>query len=78
MGHAVELLARIYASKDTMFIRAVNAALQAFCEAVDQKHADQHKSRLIDKLNARLESVEKQLQEKTTVKQTRIKDKPRG
>ena len=39
-GAAVEMLAKIYSSDDTLLIGTINASIRAFCEAIDRKQRE--------------------------------------
>jgi hypothetical protein len=61
-GAAVEMLAKIYSSKDQLLIRTINANIRAFCEAIDHKHRDQSSTKELADLKKRLSMIEKKLQ----------------
>jgi hypothetical protein len=60
-GAAVEMLAKIYSSKDQLLIGTINANIRAFCEAIDRGQREQRSSKALADLKKRLASVEKQL-----------------
>jgi hypothetical protein len=60
-GAAVEMLARIYSSKDQLMINTINANIRAFCEAIDHKQHDQSTTKELINLKNRLATIEKQL-----------------
>lgn len=69
-GYAVEKLSRIFSSKNKAFIRAINANLDVFTEAIDSKENERlakEGERLalkkIDDLASRLRIIEQQLHE---------------
>jgi hypothetical protein len=58
MGKAVDLLATIYAAKDEMLIRAINANLAAFCSAVGEKERRIEREQDLQRLEARVAELE--------------------
>jgi transcriptional regulator with XRE-family HTH domain len=58
MGKAVDLLATIYAAKDEMLIRAINANLEAFCGALDDKKRRLEREIELERLEARIAELE--------------------
>jgi hypothetical protein len=60
-GAAVEMLARIYSSKDQLMISTINANIRAFCEAIDLRQRDEHSQKELINLKKRLATIEKQL-----------------
>jgi hypothetical protein len=71
-GAAVEMLAKIYSSQDTLLIRTITANIRAFCESIDHKQREQRSRKELENLKKRLTTIEKQLQPaKPTVKKTR-------
>lgn len=79
MAEGMGLLAKIYASADNVFIRAINANLMAFGEALDNKAIAQNTARLIEEMNRRMDQLEKQMatlrQENSDLK-AKIRDSP--
>jgi hypothetical protein len=64
-GAAVEMLAKIYSSKDQLMINTINANIRAFCEAIDRKQHDQSTTKELINLKERLATIEKQLKPDT-------------
>ncbi|MGD2038979.1 MAG: helix-turn-helix domain-containing protein [Desulfobacterales bacterium] len=62
-GAAVEMLARIYSSKDQLMISTINANIRAFCEAIDLRQRDEHSQKELINLKKRLATIEKQLKD---------------
>ncbi|MGD9133663.1 MAG: helix-turn-helix domain-containing protein [Desulfobacterales bacterium] len=60
-GAAVEMLARIYSSKDQLMISTINANIRAFCDAIDLRLRDEHSKKELINLKKRLATIEKQL-----------------
>ena len=58
-GEAVEMLAKIYSSKDKLLINTINANIRAFCEAIDRKQREERSARELDNLKKRLTKTEK-------------------
>ena len=62
-GTAVEMLAKIYSSGDSLLISTINANIRAFCEAIESKERDQRSTKELNDLKNRLTTIEKQLQQ---------------
>ncbi len=60
-GRAVERLAKIYGSKMPSLINAISVNLEAFCEAVDRREGEAEAVAQVEKLNLRVDTLEKQL-----------------
>jgi hypothetical protein len=60
-GAAVEMLARIYSSKDQLMINTINANIRAFCEAIERKQHNQSTTKELINLKERLATIENQL-----------------
>ena len=58
LGKAVDMLATIYAAKDEMLIRAINANLEAFCSAVGEKERRIEREQDLERLEARVKELE--------------------
>jgi hypothetical protein len=58
LGKAVDLLATIYAAKDEMLIRAINANLEAFCSTVGEKERRVEREQELQQLEARVKELE--------------------
>ena len=58
---AIERLSKIYASKMPSLINAINVNLEAFCEAVDRREGEIEAVAQVKKLNLRVDTLEKQL-----------------
>jgi hypothetical protein len=58
LGKAVDLLATIYAAKDEMLIRAINANLEAFCSAVGEKERRIEREQDLQRLEERVKELE--------------------
>ena len=61
MAEGMSLLAKIYSSGDNVFIRAINANLAAFGEAVDNKAVAQNAIRMMEEMNNKLLGMENRL-----------------
>jgi hypothetical protein len=61
LGESVELLAKIYNSGNTVLVRAINANLHAFSEAVDNKALAQRAIDMMDEMNRRVLTLENKL-----------------
>ncbi len=77
LGESVELLARIYNSGNTVLIRAIAANLHAFSEAVDNKALAQKAIDMMDEMNKRMLTMEKDLA-KLKEENEELKKKPPG
>ena len=60
-GTAVEMLARIYGTGDSLLIRAVNANIKAICEAIESRQRELLSSKELQDLKKRLMALEKQI-----------------
>ena len=60
-GAAVEMLARIYSSKDSLLISAINTNIRAICEAIESRQREQRSTKELEDLKKRLISLEKQM-----------------
>lgn len=60
-GAAVEMLARIYDSKDRFLISAVSANIKLICEAIDIRQREQRTTNEMEELKKRLIAIEKQI-----------------
>ena len=58
-GTAVEMLAKIYSSGDTLLISSINANIRAFCEAIDRKNREEQSAKELESLKNRLSREEK-------------------
>ena len=58
-GAAVEMLAKIYSSKDKLLISTINANIRAFCETVESRQREQLSSKELEDLKKRLMALEK-------------------
>jgi DNA-binding XRE family transcriptional regulator len=61
MAEGMGLLAKVYSSGDAVFIRAINANLAAFGEAIDNKATARNTTALTEEMNKRLVEMEKRL-----------------
>ncbi len=61
LGGAVEQLAKIFASGDTVLVRAISANLHAFSETVDIKARETKTSQLVANMSSRMELLEQQI-----------------
>ena len=60
-GTAVERLARIYNSGDSLLISAINANIKAICEAIESRQREQRTTKELKELKKRLMVLEKQI-----------------
>jgi hypothetical protein len=60
-GTAVEMLAKIYSSGDSLLINAINANIRAICEAIASRQREQRSTRELEDLKKRLMALEKQI-----------------
>jgi len=60
-GTAVEMLAKIYSTGDSLLINAVNANIQAMCEAIESRQREQRSTNELQDLKKRLKALEKQI-----------------
>jgi hypothetical protein len=58
-GAAVEMLAKIYSSRDKLLISTINANIRAFCETVESRQREQLSSKELEDLKKRLMALEK-------------------
>ena len=60
-GAAVEMLAKIYSSRDKLLISTINANIRAFCEAIDSRQREQRSTKELEDLKKRLMALEKKI-----------------
>ncbi len=60
-GAAVEMLARIYSSGDSLQISAINANIQAICAVIESRQHEQRSTKELEELKKRLMALEKQI-----------------
>ncbi len=60
-GAAVEMLARIYSSKDSLLISAINTNIRAICEAIESRQREQRSTKELEDLRKRLMALEKKI-----------------
>ena len=60
-GAAVEMLAKIYSSRDKLLISTINANIRAFCETVESRQREQRSTIELEDLKKRLIALEKQI-----------------
>jgi hypothetical protein len=60
-GTAVEMLARIYSTGDSLLIDAINANIQAICAAIESRQREQRSTNELEDLKKRLMALEKQI-----------------
>jgi len=60
-GAAVEMLARIYSSRDSLLISAINTNIKAICEAIESRQREQRSTKELEDLKKRLIALEKQI-----------------
>ena len=60
-GAAVEMLAKIYSSRDKLLISTINAHIRAFCEAIDSRQREQRSTKELEDLKKRLMALEKKI-----------------
>lgn len=61
MAEGMSLLAKIYSSGDTTYVRAINANLAAFGEAIDNKVIARDTVRMMDEMKNHLQSLENRI-----------------
>lgn len=61
MAEGMSLLAKIYSSGDTTYVRAINANLAAFGEAIDNKVIARDTVRMMDEMKHHLQSLENRI-----------------
>ena len=60
MGAAVEMLARIYSSGDSLLISTIHANIRAICETIESRKREQRSAEELEELKKRLGALEKQ------------------
>jgi hypothetical protein len=60
-GAAVEMLARIYSSRDSLLISAINTNIKAICAAIESRQHEQRSTKELEDLKKRLMALEKQI-----------------
>jgi hypothetical protein len=59
-GAAVEMLARIYSSGDSLLISTIHANIRAICETIESRRREQRSTEELEELKKRLIALEKQ------------------
>jgi len=60
LGAAVEMLARIYSSGDSLLISTIHANIRAICETIESRKREQRSAEELEELKKRLGALEKQ------------------
>ncbi len=60
-GAAVEMLARIYSSKDSLLISAINTNIKAICAAIESRQREQRSTKELEDFRKRLMALEKKI-----------------
>ncbi len=60
-GAAVEMLAKIYSSRDKLLISSINANIRAFCETVESRQHERRSTKELEELKKRLMALEKKI-----------------